>query len=656
MLHKIIHHSKRYKHHIAISTLVIILGLSTFLYLNSGCGSKPLESLDSSKVSYVKGDIRGQVFNQAGEELSGAVISIGKLSTNSDVDGSYKFLNIVLPARVLINASMDDYIPTQQVIVSPPANPTLITNIYLHQEPAPLSLDISVGDTRTDGQSQITVIAGTTMEDSNGNPVTSPVDVTLTTFDPSDSTDINMFPGIFAGRTSPRGADQPFESFGFINVSITKNGEKVNLAHGATAEIIIPIPAGLLSRAPDPIELWSYDETGGYWIQTGIATKDGSNYVAVVTHFSWMNWDWSYAGRTGYIKGRMIYDDGSPVTGYWAAAIGIGYTGHGACWLESDGTFTIPVLCNIAKEITIWGLPYGVSISSVTTNEPLIAGTTYTLPSDILVTDERRSATTVETVTLSPSSAAMLTGDKRYFSAAAKNNFDVVLPGKSFTWWSSNNAVATVDASGISVEVWAMSPGTCTIYSSCEGKTGSATLNVYNISDVATVQVLPEGLIIGLSSVGSFTAVAKNVVGTVLPGKSFTWWSSNTGIGTVDATGTTVEARGVSYGQCTIYASCEGKTGSAILSVYSSSVAYVQITPSSTVCAVSANTSFTATARDNSYNILPGKSFDWWTSNTGIATIDATGTTVEAWGISVGTCTIVACCESVVGTAELDVF
>ena len=51
MLHRIKHHAKRYKHHIAISTLIIILGLWAFFYINSGCGNPTGGGADGGGVS-----------------------------------------------------------------------------------------------------------------------------------------------------------------------------------------------------------------------------------------------------------------------------------------------------------------------------------------------------------------------------------------------------------------------------------------------------------------------------------------------------------------------------------------------------------------------------------------------------------------------------
>jgi len=59
MIHRITHHAKRYKHHYTISTLVIILGLCAFFYMNSGCSENPTSKGVTAKASWKVVGMRG---------------------------------------------------------------------------------------------------------------------------------------------------------------------------------------------------------------------------------------------------------------------------------------------------------------------------------------------------------------------------------------------------------------------------------------------------------------------------------------------------------------------------------------------------------------------------------------------------------------------
>lgn len=99
------------------------------------------------------------------------------------------------------------------------------------------------------------------------------------------------------------------------------------------------------------------------------------------------------------------------------------------------------------------------------------SSTNPTAPSrdDLSVADAQATATRIKSVTVSPSSASVQVGSKVQVSATSKP------PGSSFVWASSNQAVATVNQSGL---VTGVSAGQATVSASAGGKTGSSTITV----------------------------------------------------------------------------------------------------------------------------------------------------------------------------------
>ncbi len=81
----------------------------------------------------------------------------------------------------------------------------------------------------------------------------------------------------------------------------------------------------------------------------------------------------------------------------------------------------------------------------------------------------------VATITVTPSPASVEVDKTFQFTAQAKASSGNGLTGVTFTWSSSNPAVATVDASGL---VKGVGLGEATITATAEGKIGSATLTV----------------------------------------------------------------------------------------------------------------------------------------------------------------------------------
>ncbi len=82
----------------------------------------------------------------------------------------------------------------------------------------------------------------------------------------------------------------------------------------------------------------------------------------------------------------------------------------------------------------------------------------------------------VATVEVSPSQATITTiGGTQQLSASARNSQGTVLSGKTFSWSSSANGVATVSSGGLAT---AVSAGTATITATVDSKSGSAEITV----------------------------------------------------------------------------------------------------------------------------------------------------------------------------------
>ncbi len=166
---------------------------------------------------------------------------------------------------------------------------------------APLTLpSAAAGGTLTGKDGARVTFAPNSLVDASGQPVTGAVQVNVTPVDVGSNAD--AFPGLFAGFRED-GARGLLASYGTVEYVLTSNGQRVQLAPGASATIEIPIYTTLnLDRsavvAGATIPLWSLDERTGVWVQEGVGTvvaNAGSPSElalrAQVTHFSWWNCD-----------------------------------------------------------------------------------------------------------------------------------------------------------------------------------------------------------------------------------------------------------------------------------------------------------------------------------------------------------------------------
>jgi len=131
-----------------------------------------------------------------------------------------------------------------------------------------------------------------------------------------------------------------------------------------------------------------------------------------------------------------------------------------------------------------------------------------------------------------------------------------------------------------------------------------------------------------------------------------TWRSSDTTIATISASGL---ATAIKVGTAAIIASSGGVTGSAQLSVTSSTataVATVTVSLASSTLNPGQTTQATATTRDANGNVLTGREIAWSSSNTSAATVSTAGLVTA---VASGNANIVATSEGKNGSAPLTV-
>ena len=306
------------------------------------------------------------------------------------------------------------------------------------------------------------------------------------------------------------------------------------------------------------------------------------------------------------------------------------------------------------------------SSGPATTVRGVIAGTTT-----IEATVDGKSDTATLTVTepppvvsrvsVSPSSATIEEGDTRRFRATAYTSDNEVIPGKTFTWRSSNTTVATVSpSSGSSTTARGVSAGSTTIRASVDGESDTATLTVTEPPPVVDrVSVSPSTASIEEGETRRFRATAYESDGTEIPGKTFTWSSSNPSVATVSpSSGSSTTARGVNAGSTTIRASVDGKSDTARLTVTEPPpvVDRVSVSPSTASIEEGDTRQFTATAYESDGTEIPGKTFSWTSSNLSVATVSpSSGSSTTARGVNAGSTTIRASVDGKSDTARLTV-
>src|ERR1051325_6595239 len=138
----------------------------------------------------------------------------------------------------------------------------------------------------------------------------------------------------------------------------------------------------------------------------------------------------------------------------------------------------------------------------------------------------------VATVTVSLTKTTLFTGESATATAVLNDADGQPILGRTVTWSSGTQSVATVSSSGA---ITAVGPGTSVITATSEGKSGTATVTV--IAPVATVQVNLSAQSVTVGSTVQAAVVLKDAAGNTLSGRTVVWTSSSQSVATVSAGG-----------------------------------------------------------------------------------------------------------------------
>jgi uncharacterized protein YjdB len=220
-------------------------------------------------------------------------------------------------------------------------------------------------------------------------------------------------------------------------------------------------------------------------------------------------------------------------------------------------------------------------------------------------------------VSLSLPSDTMLVGVELQAVVTALDASGAPVSGRMVGYVSSNLGVASVTPTGI-----------------VKGRSaGSADISAIVDNIVATKRITVRGRLATLLSitpgapsvsVGHQSQLVARVLdqnGSEIPGQSIIWSSANPGIATVSQSGLVTATSG---GSTTISAVSGGLSASVVVSVVSTSVARVRVSPSTAALVMGGSpVTLIATAFDANENVLSGRAATWSSLNPAVASVSS---------------------------------
>jgi len=311
-------------------------------------------------------------------------------------------------------------------------------------------------------------------------------------------------------------------------------------------------------------------------------------------------------------------------------ANGTALSGREITWETSDAA-----VATVDAAGVVTGVAAGGPVTITATSEGQSGGASVTV------------AVPVARVTIVPTEASVVIGQTVLLTATTSDADGGVLTGRVISWSTSNASLATVSATGLVTGVAAGGP--VTITASSEGRSGTAAITV-TLPPVVSVTVNPAAASVVSGQAVSLSATTRDANGAVLTGRTIAWSTGDPSLATVSPTGVVTGV--AAGGPVTITASCEGKDGSAVITVLAA-VASVTVAPATGSVMVGQTVPLSATTGDAGGNVLTGRTVTWTTSNAAVATVSPAGVVT---GVSAGgPVTITATSEGKSGVAAITV-
>lgn len=291
-----------------ISIDAFILNLNV-LYLYTSETSIPVYSIPLNFGALITTKVRGYVLNENGSGLFGAKVKIGNDSVYTDAKGVFQFNSVqVHEGYDFVKITKTTYFDGFKGFVPKDAGNELIISM-LPETPVGF-FSASAGAVVEFSNYQLEFPAnGFTL---NGNPFSGNVSVRMQELNPDSSSFQQSMPGALLGNYY--GDLRSLLSVGMFSIELlTNNGQKLEIAEGQTVTISYTLNQEMAQLAPDSIDLWSFDESNGYWVCEGSATKIDNKYVAEFSHFSFWNYDFPFP--PAYLHGLVFNSSGEPFSG-----------------------------------------------------------------------------------------------------------------------------------------------------------------------------------------------------------------------------------------------------------------------------------------------------------------------------------------------------
>ena len=296
----------------------ILIFLVMTLQLSCKKDSSPLIDPTTNTNVYnaavrVNGSVSAFVTDENDLPVTGAAVTAGTGTATTDSRGFFEIKNVQLVKNAgFVTVDKTGYFKGIKTWVAEENKDAFFRIKLLPKTNAGTVSGTTGGDVTLTGGMKISFPASAVINASTNAAYTGTVTVNAKWLDPTSPELNSIMPGDLRGINTTGGL-QMLTTYGMTAVELRgAGGELLQIAPSKKATLTMPIPAAISGSAPASMPLWSFDETKGLWKEEGTTTKNGSNYVGEVSHFSFWNCD----VPANYVQFNVTVNDaaGNPLT------------------------------------------------------------------------------------------------------------------------------------------------------------------------------------------------------------------------------------------------------------------------------------------------------------------------------------------------------
>lgn len=317
------------------------------------------------EVINVTASLGGVVYDEAGQPVVGALVTLNNLSRTTDDRGSFLFSDVNMNAAgTFVLAKKDGYFNGSYRFF-PKNGSQNYANIKMLSKTSIGSFASGSGGEVSNAEGIKISFPANSIITSAGQLYNGNVNVAARWIDPTANDLGEIMPGNLQG-VNRFNEEVAMATYGMMAVELTDDsGEELNIGNNLKAELTFPVPSELQDNAPDEIPLWYFNEQYGLWQEEGTATLVGNNYVGEVNHFSFWNCDAPFPLVT--ISGTVVNENGIPVSNASVCVNFASGNGYGACgYTDNNGFFSGKMPAN--EELTMTISQYGQCYQNLVSN------------------------------------------------------------------------------------------------------------------------------------------------------------------------------------------------------------------------------------------------------------------------------------------------